>query len=107
LDGDPVEQKEIVAMRKSRRRRWRAGDRAMSDPTYLLSFPKSIPPGRVLLHNHVPHTIDMRPGLNGFRAWTGAAPTSDKFKPCRCGWSGLPHYSAEPDTPCVPSISEH
>jgi hypothetical protein len=59
---------------------------------YLGGVPKRVAEGRVLHHNHVRHTVDMPPGLNGFRAWTAARPLSG-FKRCGCGWSGLPHYS--------------
>jgi len=31
--------------------------------------PKSVGAGRVLMHNHVRHTVDMPCGVNGFRAW--------------------------------------
>jgi hypothetical protein len=68
-------------------------------------IPRSISSGRVLMHNHVRHTIDMPSGLNGFRAWTDNALPSDEFKPCHCGWSGLPHYSRRPDTPCLEKLS--
>jgi hypothetical protein len=55
-----------------------------------LTLPRSIPAGRVLVHNRVRRTVDMPSGVNGFRAWT------QKFQrhlvPCKCGWSGLPHY---------------
>jgi len=34
--------------------------------------------------------------VRGFRAWFAAAPPRD-FKKCGCGWSGLPHYSADPE----------
>jgi hypothetical protein len=71
---------------------------------YLAKFPQSIPPGQVLMHNHVRHTVDMPLGLNGFRAWTETAPPSDDFKVCQCGWSGLLHYSRRPDTPCLEEI---
>ena len=55
--------------------------------------PRSVSPGRVLMHNHVQHTVDMPVGLNGFRAWTDASPPPT-FEECKCGWSGLPHYRA-------------
>jgi hypothetical protein len=59
------------------------------------NIPKTIPRGRVLAHNHILHTIDMPPGLNGFRVWTWAkAEMPDNFNKCGCGWSGLPHYAA-------------
>jgi hypothetical protein len=58
-----------------------------------LRVPKSIGRGRVLMHNHVQHTIDTPCGLNGFRAWTDTKPPPH-FIACPCGWSGLPHYAA-------------
>jgi hypothetical protein len=61
--------------------------------------PRSVPKGRVLNHNHVRHTIDMPCGVNGFRAFTSLEPLPN-FKPCKCGWSGLPHYSRSPDYKC-------
>jgi hypothetical protein len=64
--------------------------------------PKSVGKGRVLMHNHVRHTIDMPCGLNGFRAWTDTKTPNREFKRCRCGWSGLPHYSRIPDYKCEP-----
>lgn len=60
---------------------------------YLTKPPRRIAPGRVLVHNHIAHTIDMESGENGFRCWTwpkGELPRH--FKRCKCGWSGLPHY---------------
>jgi hypothetical protein len=57
-----------------------------------MTVPKSIARGRVLMHNHVRHTADMPCGVNGFRAWTDTE-IPPRFKLCRCGWSGLPHYS--------------
>lgn len=59
---------------------------------YLPTTPKSVPAGRVLCHNHVAHTVDHAPGMNGFRAWTADKPP-DGFKQCPCGWSGLLHYA--------------
>jgi hypothetical protein len=60
---------------------------------------KSVGAGRLLMHNHVRHTIDMPCGVNGFRAWTETKRPSH-FKRCHCGWSGLPHYSQSPDYRC-------
>jgi hypothetical protein len=60
----------------------------------------SVKKGCVLMHSHVTHAVDMPPGPNGFRCWTDVAPPNDAFKPCRCGWSGLPHYSIAPNEPC-------
>lgn len=57
------------------------------------SLPRKIPthPKRVLVHNHVQHTKDMWHGANGFRCWTQLV--SPDIMKCKCGWSGLPHYS--------------
>jgi hypothetical protein len=59
---------------------------------YLAAVPKSVGPGRKLMHNHVKHTVDMPCGLNGFRAWTDTEVPAD-FVECPCGWSGLAHYA--------------
>jgi hypothetical protein len=44
---------------------------------YVRAFaiPRSVSAGRVLMHNHVQHTIGMPCGLNGFRAWTADRPS--------------------------------
>ncbi len=57
-----------------------------------LRVPRSMAPGRVLMHNHVQHSVDTPCGVNGFRAWTDTEPPSE-FGKCPCGWSGLPHYA--------------
>jgi hypothetical protein len=57
------------------------------------------------MHNHVIHTIDTPSGLNGLRAWTDNAVPNDEFKPCHCGWGGLPHFSRVPDAPCLEKLS--
>ena len=59
-------------------------------------------PGWVLAHNHVRHTVDMAIDRNGFRAWWFIKSVPDAFKPCRCGWSKLPHVSASPNYKCEP-----
>ncbi len=56
-----------------------------------LRVPRSIAPGRVLMHNHAQHSLDTPCGVNGFRAWTDTEPPPE-FVKCPCGWSGLPHY---------------
>jgi hypothetical protein len=68
---------------------------------YLSEIPLTIERG-VLCHNIVGHSVDERPGLYGFRAWIEDKPPRG-FKQCRCGWSGLPHYSARPHYQCEPS----
>jgi hypothetical protein len=60
---------------------------------YVSSVPKSLAPGRVLVHNHVLPQIWL--GLNGFRAWTQRL--DSHLMPCPCKWAGadlhgLPHY---------------
>ena len=57
-----------------------------------LTIPRSIPPGRVLMHNHVVHGPDWVCGLNGFRCWTADARFAD-FEECPCGYGGLKHYA--------------
>ena len=52
--------------------------------------PRTIPAGRVLVHNHVQREVDTPSGLRGFRAWTQKR--SNKLVLCECGWAGLPHY---------------
>ena len=59
-----------------------------------MSLPRSLPKGRVLVHNDVQHDVDTPPGIDGFRAWTqgrddGDAPAVTR---CNCGWSELAHY---------------
>jgi len=61
---------------------------------YVEAFriPQSVGAGRVLMHNHIRHTINHPNGINGFRAWTDSK-RPPGFQSCRCGWSGLPHYA--------------
>jgi hypothetical protein len=102
--GSLVTQREEVTMisKQTKKEIDDIHDRRRADRTrYVRVFtvPRSIPAGRVLMHNHVQHTIDMPCGLNGFRAWTANKPLPG-FKRCRCGWSGLPHYSLVPNYKC-------
>jgi hypothetical protein len=59
----------------------------MTEPTtkeHLDKLPKTIPAGRVLVHNLVfPPT--RRLGMRGFRAWLQAEPGG--FAVCGCGWA--------------------
>ena len=69
----------------------------LSEKHYIIyGVPREIPPGMVLVHNQVRHTLKTRTGVRGFRAWFTTAPPRG-FKKCGCGWSGLPHYSAHPE----------
>jgi hypothetical protein len=63
---------------------------------YIRRIPRSIRLGRVLAHNQVMHAINQPPdGLLGFRAWTWLkADKPSRFRKCKCGWAGLPHYAA-------------
>jgi hypothetical protein len=61
---------------------------------YLRSgtIPNKIPPGRVLMHNHVMHGPGWSCGINGFRAWIADKPYKG-FLLCPCGYAGLKHYA--------------
>jgi hypothetical protein len=63
---------------------------------YVGRTPHKLKPGWTLAHNHVRHTIDMGHGRNGFRGWWFTQYVPKDFKACGCGWSGLPHVSANP-----------
>jgi hypothetical protein len=66
-----------------------------------LTIPKSVPAGRVLVHNHIRHAPDTPVGTNGFRAWTQNL-TSDLVE-CTCGWAArVPgHYRVGRTSPKV------
>jgi hypothetical protein len=58
-----------------------------------LSIPRTIPPGRVLVHNHVrPEGFHARtvPDFQGFRVWF-QDPAPRRLRRCRCGWA--PHLA--------------
>lgn len=60
---------------------------------YINHVPTTIPAGKILCHGGViPETLDQKPGVNGFRPWTDDEDQSNKYGPCNCGWSGLPHH---------------
>ena len=69
---------------------------------YVSQMPRKPKPGWVLAHNYVRHTANMQPDRNGFRAWWYMKSVPDNFKPCRCGWSKLPHVSTRPNYKCEP-----
>jgi len=65
--------------------------------------PQEVPKGRVLAHNQIEHTARTPNGVRSFRWWTwpkGEVPPD--FKPCKCGWSGLPHVARKPDRRAPP-----
>ena len=54
---------------------------------YLDKLPATIPPGKILVHNHVQPTRGL--GSRGFRAWL-ADPDDNRRAPreeCDCGWA--------------------
>ena len=69
-------------------------EEATAGMRYVTGIPRKLPQGRVLMHNDVQHTIAMPHAMNGFRAWTAPASPAN-FEPCKCGWSGLPHWHAK------------
>lgn len=53
---------------------------------YLRSIPKTVPPGLVVVHNHVRPT--RRLGSRGFRAWLAVRePAEYKIVRCPCSWA--------------------
>lgn len=61
---------------------------------YVATMPRQLRPGLYLCHNHIVHNKRTKPGVNGFRAWF-VSELHLHFKPCKCGWSGLKHYSRQ------------
>ena len=53
------------------------------DRAYGFRSPHKLPKRRVLVHNHVKHTVDMPDDLNGFRCWTQDMNNSVEL--VRCG----------------------
>jgi hypothetical protein len=51
---------------------------------YLVTIPRKLRPGEVLVHNHVKPQAFI--GLNGFRAWTQKV--TDDLEPCTCDMGG-------------------
>jgi hypothetical protein len=60
------------------------------DRAYGFRSPDKLPKGRVLVHNHIKHTVDMPDDLNGFRCWT--QDMEGELIRCGCGWRGVEHY---------------
>ncbi len=55
----------------------------MEVPIYLSGVPKSVPFGKVVVHNHVRPTMKL--GSRGFRAWL--AEPSSEYEVCPCEWA--------------------
>ena len=62
------------------------------DRAYGFRSPQKLPKGRVLVHNHFKHTVDMPDDLNGFRCWTQDMDNRGELVRCGCGWQGVEHY---------------
>jgi len=62
------------------------------DRAYGFRSPQKLPKGRVLVHNHFKHTVDMPDDLNGFRCWTQDMDNREELVRCGCGWQGVEHY---------------
>jgi hypothetical protein len=69
-----------------------------SELRYLSALPKSVPAGRIVVHNQVrpPGFPNIRLGFDGFRAWTEPEDAPERVR-CDCGWAPqLPeHYRVE------------
>lgn len=94
-----VKKSATVAMKKSPKHSTKSASQEVkaaaekSTTRYIRSVPKEIPAGKILCHSGViPETVDQRPGSNGFRPWLDDEAKSEKYGPCNCGWSGLPHH---------------
>ena len=62
----------------------------MSDTSrYLAHVPKTVPPGRIVIHNRVQCTPGQVPGVRGFRAWTDVPDGNPFYVLCECRWA--PH----------------
>jgi hypothetical protein len=58
--------------------------------------PRTIPPGRVLVHNVDSLGPNRLLGSGGFRAWLCDADYDHQTKPCDCGWRGYgPHHRTQ------------
>jgi hypothetical protein len=76
---------------KHRKHFFEREERAMTAPdpytqkgwTYLARIPDSVPPGVVLVHNHIRPA--RRLGTRGFRAWL--QPPDAALVMCNCGWA--------------------
>ncbi len=55
----------------------------MGDPIYLSGVPKSVPFGKVVVHNRVRPAMKLE--SHGFRAWL--AEPSSEYEICPCEWA--------------------
>ena len=75
----------VAAAADALRDRLRRPDPRISSHEYLTQMPDAVPPGRLLVHNHV--LPQPRLGWNGFRAWLQAPDTNPELEPCPCPWA--------------------
>jgi hypothetical protein len=66
----------------------------LKDMVYLLKIPGTVPPNRVLVHNHVRR--GRSEGERGFRYWI--QPIAERLVLCACGWAPdiSRHYRVRP-----------
>jgi hypothetical protein len=88
----PVAKDEDGADYFKRVRRREIGGEKIENGTLTFRGPPTREPrnGRVIVHNHIAHTLTQIPGMHGFRAWTQLR--DDTCVPCRCGWGDVPHF---------------
>jgi hypothetical protein len=53
---------------------------------YLTLMPRTIPDGKVLVHNQV-YLVTTLPGMRGSRIWTQDWSDESKLVVCDCGWA--------------------
>ena len=59
------------------------------------TLPQGVPKGEAFAHNNIRHSSRTKNGIRGFRWWTWPKDQGPaNFAPCKCGWSGLPHFAA-------------
>ena len=75
--------------------------------TYLLSMPKAVPAGRLLVHNHVQPT--RRIGSRGFRIWLALPDTPPTLQRCTCRWAPElgPHFRVASVPERVVPVAQH
>jgi hypothetical protein len=63
-----------------------------------MGLPRTVAPGRVLVHNHIRHGRTTGGSVNGFRWWT-QLPEPDWIMVCKCGWAPelAKHYRVRPE----------
>jgi len=79
MDTEPDDGDELSEELAAELKQWQA------DSEYIYEIPAAVPPGKMLVHNHVvPHSRKL--GRDGFRAWL-ANPDPEKYVLCSCDWA--------------------